>query len=114
MRSTAVRTTPQLPSCVSVTVARHILRLQLRIEGIAETASVRGKAGVNLDDRLAALDLTGRRRVTMLLELIKAFSNDPDEQAAADHIRMRAARAWYGPSVSFSRGLVEGSRTDRR
>ncbi len=75
-----------------VTVARHILRLQARIEGIAETASVRGTTGVNLDDTLAALDPRGRRRVTMVLELVKAFSNDPDERTAADHIRMRAAR----------------------
>jgi hypothetical protein len=54
----------------------------------------------------------GRCRVTMLLEFIKAFSNDPNEWAAANHIRMRAARAWYGPSLSFSKDLLEGPRTD--
>jgi hypothetical protein len=76
-----------------MTIVRHLIRLQARIEGIAENASVRGQTGVSLDDTLAALDLTGRR-VAMLLELVKAFSNDADERAAADHIRMRAARAW--------------------
>jgi outer membrane protein TolC len=49
----------------------------------------------------------------MLLEVIKAFSNDPDERTAADYIRMRAARAWYGPSISFSGNLGDGRRTNR-
>ncbi|WP_046868587.1 hypothetical protein [Microvirga massiliensis] len=96
-----------------MTIVHHLIGLQARIEGIAATTSVRCQAGVHLDEMLAALNLTGRRRVAMLLELVKAFSNDHDEQAAADHIRMRAARAWYGSSVSFSRDIVEGSLTDR-
>lgn len=96
-----------------MTIVRHLIHLQARIEGIAETASVRGQAGVSLDETLAALDLTGRRRVAMLLELVKAFSNDQDERVAADHIRMRAACAWYGPPVSFSKDPVEDRRTDR-
>jgi outer membrane protein TolC len=95
-----------------MTIVRHLIRLQVRIEGIAETASVRGQAGVSLDETLAALDPMGRRRVAMLLELVKAFSNDHDQRAAADHIQMRAARAWYGPSVSFSKDPVKDRRTD--
>jgi hypothetical protein len=101
------------PELRSMTVVRHLIRLQARIEGIAETASVPGRAGLHLDETLAALDLVGPRRVTLLLELIKAFSNDLNERAAADHIRTRAVRAWYGPSLSFSKDLLEGPRTDR-
>jgi hypothetical protein len=41
----------------------------------------------------------------MMLEMIKAFSEDSDERAAAEHIHMRAARAWYGASVSFASDL---------
>jgi hypothetical protein len=85
-----------------MSIAEHLVRLQVRIETIAENASEPGKTGLNLDDTLAALNLVGRRRVTMLLEMIKAFSDDPAEKAAAEHIRLRAARAWYGPSVSFT------------
>jgi hypothetical protein len=85
-----------------MSIAEHLVRLQVRIETIAENASVPGRAGLNLDDTLAALNLNGRRRVMMLCEVIKAFSEDPDEKAAAEHIRLRAARAWYGASVSFS------------
>jgi hypothetical protein len=84
-----------------MSIPEHLVRLQSRIESIAETASDPGKAGLNLDDTLAALNLVGRRRVTMLFEMIKAFSDDADEKAAAEHIRLRAARAWYGVSVSF-------------
>ncbi len=39
-----------------MTIVRHLIHLQARIEGIAETASVRGQAGVSLDETLAALD----------------------------------------------------------
>jgi hypothetical protein len=85
-----------------MSIARHLIRLQVRIEAIAESHSVPGKAGLGLDDTLAVLNLTGRRHVKMLFEMIRAFSNDPDEKAAADHIQMRAARAWYGSSVSFA------------
>jgi hypothetical protein len=84
-----------------MSVAHHLIRLQLRVEAIAENHSVPGKAGLDLNDTLGGLDLVGRRRVKMLLERIRAFSNDPDEKAAADYIQMRAARAWYGSSVSF-------------
>jgi hypothetical protein len=38
----------------------------------------------------------------MILEGIRAFSNDPDETAAAEHIQRRAARAWYGATISFA------------
>jgi hypothetical protein len=87
--------------CSMMSVAHHLVRLQLRVEAIAENHSVPGKSGLDLDETLSGLDLVGRRRVKMILERIRAFSNDPDEKAAADHIQMRAARAWYGPSVSF-------------
>lgn len=94
-----------------MSIAEHLVRLQVRIETIAENASEAGRAGLNLDDTLTALDPAGRRRVTMLLEMIRAFSEDGDEKAAADHIRMRAARAWYGGSVSFT---TEGDAASRR
>ncbi len=64
------------------------------------------------DDTLAALDLVGRRRVTMMLEMVRAFSDDPMEKAAAEHIRVRAARAWYGASVSFAGGFDDALRQD--
>jgi hypothetical protein len=85
-----------------MSVPHHVIRLQVRIETIAENHSVSGSSGLSLHDTLAGLDLVGRRRVTMMLEMIKAFSEDPDEQAAADHIQMRAAQAWYRASVSFA------------
>ena len=84
------------------TVAQHIRFIQGRIETIAEKESRPGETGVSLDKTLAALTEAGRRRVMMLLDRIRAFSDDPNERAAADHLRKRAARAWYGPSVSFS------------
>jgi hypothetical protein len=85
-----------------MSVPREIIRLQVRIETIAEQHSRPGTSGVGLDEILAGLDLTGRRHVRMILEGIRAFSDDPDEKAAAEHIQQRAARAWYGPTVSFS------------
>jgi len=91
-----------------VSVAHQIIRLQVRIETVAEIHSTPGRRGLNLQDTLAGLDLIGRRRVTMMLEMIKAFSENADERAAADHIHMRAARAWYGGTVSFASDL-EGS-----
>jgi hypothetical protein len=89
-------------SLSSMSVPHQIIRLQVRIETVAENHSVPGRAGVSLNDTLAGLDLIGRRRVTMMLEMIKAFSDDPDEKSAAEHIQMRAAQAWYGSSVSFA------------
>ncbi len=83
-----------------MSIAEHLVRLQVRIETIAENASEPGKTGLNL---------VGRRRVTMLLEMIKAFSDDPTEKAAAEHIRLRAARAWYGPSVSFTADIEDAA-----
>jgi hypothetical protein len=85
-----------------MTIAHHLVRLQVRIETIAANASRPGPAGLNLDDTLAALDLVGRRRVLLLLDMVQAFSEDEDERTAAEHIHRRAARAWYGSSVSFS------------
>src|SRR5215213_4345891 len=84
-----------------ITVAQHIRFIQVRIETIAEKESLSDGTGLSLDETLAALTEAGRRRVTMLLDRIRAFSEDPNERTAADHIRRRAARAWYGPSVSF-------------
>jgi hypothetical protein len=85
-----------------MSIPREIVRLQVRIETIAEQHSRPGKSGLGLDETLAGLDLTGRRHVRMILEGIRAFSDNPDEKAAAEHIQRRAARAWYGPTVSFS------------
>jgi len=77
-----------------MSIVLQIVRLQVRIETIAENHSVPGPRGLSLDDTLAGLDLVGRRRVTMLLEMVKAFSEDPDEKSAAEHIQSRAVRAW--------------------
>ena len=79
-------------------IARHLVRIQVRIETIAENASVPGKAGLSLDDTLASLTTEGRRRVLMLLGMIAAFSEDPDEKEAAHRIRQRAEQAWSGSS----------------
>ena len=84
-----------------MSVAHHLLRLQVRIENIAENNSVPGKAGLGLDDTLAALTPAGRRQVQMLLELVKAFSEEPDERAACvtdevlERIVLRTLR-WFG------------------
>jgi len=85
-----------------VSIVNHLILLQSRIESIAETSSKPGPAELGLDDTLAHLTLVGRRRVIMLLERVLAFSNDDAERAAAEHIRQRTARVWYGGSVSFS------------
>ena len=77
-----------------MSIVLQIVRLQVRIETIAENHSVPGPRGLSLDDTLAGLDLVGRRHVTMLLEMIRAFSEDSDEKSAAEHIQIRAARAW--------------------
>jgi len=95
-----------------MSVVAHLARLQARIETVAENNSRPGKAGLGLDDTLAALDLVGRRRVTMMLEMIKAFSEAPEERAAAEHIWIRAARAWYGSTVSITSDVE--SRTGQR
>ena len=91
-----------------MSIPREIIRLQVRIETIAEQHSRPGKSGLSLDETLAGLDQTGRRHVRMILEYIRAFSNDPDEKAAAEHIQRRAAQAWYGPTISFA-----GEHSDR-
>jgi hypothetical protein len=98
-------------SLSSMSIPHQVIRLQVRIETVAENHSVPGRAGVSLNDTLAGLDLIGRRRVTMMLEMIKAFSDDPDEKSAAEHIQMRAARAWYGTSVSFASDM-DGDQSD--
>jgi hypothetical protein len=83
-----------------MTVIRHLALIQARIEKIAAQDSAAG-TGTSLDETLARLTHAARRRVTMLLGRIRAFSDDPQERAAVDAIRRRAARAWYGSSVSF-------------
>jgi hypothetical protein len=77
-----------------MSVARYLVRLQVRIETIAENDSVPGETGLSLQETLAALTERGRRRVTMLLEHVRAFSADPDERAAADRIGQVAEKAW--------------------
>ena len=77
-----------------MSITRHLVRLQVRIETIAENHSVPGETGLSLEDTLAALTARGRRRVTMLLEHARTFSTDPDEQAAAGHIRQLAELVW--------------------
>jgi hypothetical protein len=86
----------------SMSVVAHLARLQARIETVAENNSRPGPAGLGLEDTLAGLDLIGRRRVKMMLEMIEAFSDEADEKAAAQHIRVRAVRAWYGSTVSVT------------
>jgi hypothetical protein len=81
-----------------MSIVLQIVRLQVKIETIAENHSVPGPRGLSLDDTLAGLDLVGRRRVAMLIEMVKAFSEDPDERSAAEHIQTRAARAWCNSS----------------
>ncbi len=53
-----------------------------------------GRTGLSLEDTLAALTPKGRSYVTRLLERTRAFSDDPDEQAAAHQIRQLAERTW--------------------
>jgi hypothetical protein len=78
-----------------MSIVLQIVRLQVKIETIAENHSVPGPRGLSLDDTLAGLDLVGRRRVMMLLEMVKTFSEDGDERNVAEHIQARADRAWH-------------------
>jgi hypothetical protein len=71
---------------VSNNLPCHLVRLQVRIETIAEN-------GLSLEDTLAALTPKGRCHVTRLLERTRACS-EPDEQAAAAQIRQLAERIW--------------------
>jgi len=80
--------------CLLMTTgAQHIRFSEVRIETIAERASLPGETGLSLDATFAALTEAGRRRVTMLLDRIRAFSEDPNERTAADHIRRRVVHA---------------------
>ena len=85
------------------TVPQCLRHIQLRIETIAETASRSRETGVSLDETLAALTEPGRRRVLILLDRVGAVSNDAHEREAADLIRRRAARVWYGEAVTLLR-----------
>ena len=78
---------------VSNNLPCHLVRLQVRIETIAENHSVEGRTGLSLEDTLAALTPKGRCHVTRLLERTRACS-EPDEQAAAAQIRQLAERIW--------------------
>jgi hypothetical protein len=77
-----------------MSVAHHVVRLQVRIETIAENHSVPGQTGVSLTDTLSALTPRGRSLVRMLLERVRAFSDRPDELAAAAHILAIAEQTW--------------------
>ena len=77
-----------------MSMAGHLVRLQARIETIAENHSVPGATGLSLEDTLAALTPEGRSHVVRLLERAHAVSDDPAEQAAAAHIRQLAERTW--------------------
>jgi hypothetical protein len=77
-----------------MSMAGHLVRLQARIETIAENHSVPGATGLSLEDTLAALTPEGRSHVVRLLERAHAVSDDPGEQAAATHIRQLAERTW--------------------
>ena len=90
------------------TVPEYIRSIQIRIETIAETESHPGETGVTLEETLAALTNPGRRRVKMLLDHVQGASRDAHERKAADLIRRRAARAWYGEGVSFVGGSWVG------
>ena len=83
---------------------RHLVRLQVHIETVAENESLPGPAGLELEDTLSSLTDRGRQRVMMLLERVAIFSEDPDERAAAEHIRSLAERAWTGSPSRPVRG----------
>jgi hypothetical protein len=91
------------------TVLECLRQIQVRIETIAETESRSGETGVSLEETLAALTEPGRRRVMMLLDRIRAVSNDPNERSAADIMRRRAARVWYGEFITFAGGTGLGT-----
>jgi hypothetical protein len=66
----------------SMSIVDHLARLQARIETVAGNNSRRGKARLGLDNTLAALDRMGQRRVTMMLEMIRAFSDDLEDEGS--------------------------------
>jgi hypothetical protein len=79
-----------------MSVERHLHRLQVRIETIAEDESVSGPTGLSLEETLASLTFAGRHRVQKLLEQVQTASTVADEKAAAEHLLRLAQRAWSG------------------
>jgi hypothetical protein len=94
-----------------MSVERHLARLQVSIETIAESHSRPGPAGIELRDTLSALDEKGRRRVRAFLDRIVAFGQDPEEREAAGRVLHLAAEVWGGEPPA---GSADRSDTVRR
>lgn len=74
--------------------ASHHLSIQSKIEEMAETAGVSVEDRLNLETLLEALPRRERRRVRLFLEGVKAQSDNPAVQQAADGYLALAAKAW--------------------
>jgi hypothetical protein len=74
--------------------SHHLSSIQAQIEKIAKQAGVSPEDRQNLEAMLRALHGVGRRRVKFFLQGVKAQSNDPAVQRAADEFLSIAARVW--------------------
>jgi hypothetical protein len=75
-------------------VTSYLTVLQSRIDEIADQAGVTGPARLSIDETLASLPKSARRRLFMFLESLRAFSPDQAQRAAAEAVQERAALAW--------------------
>ncbi len=74
--------------------SHHLSSIQSQIEKIAEQAGVAPEDRQNLETMLKALHGVGRRRVRLFLQGVKAQSNDPAVQQAADEFLSIASKVW--------------------
>jgi hypothetical protein len=72
----------------------YLTVLQNRIDEIADQAGITGAARLSIDETLASLPKSARRRLFMLLESLRAFSPDQAQRAAAEAVQERAVLAW--------------------
>jgi hypothetical protein len=93
-----------------MTIASYFLSIQAWIEHIAGRSPTPSRSGQSLEDTLAALSPADRSRVRMLLERIKAFSDNPDERAAAEHISIQATRIWHRRAVTSTTEAASSER----
>jgi hypothetical protein len=100
------------PTAMSGTGVNSFLAvIQNRIDEIADQAGIVGQSRLGIDETLAALPRRYRRRVSMYLESLRAFSPDPGQRAAAETLQRRAAAAWDENPPSAFDGRTPGDRS---
>jgi len=83
---------PPLP--VDVELPNLLSFIQSKIETIAEEAGVSAEDRRSLEAMLKALPLPARRRVRLFLQGIKAQTDSPKVQGAAEGFLSLAAKIW--------------------